>query len=372
MMPTHTHTGRRLLFVANGLHGHLTPMLPLALAARAAGHAVAFATGPDPVEFLHQHGLHNWPVGLTHAHAGGNHQDSWLDYFVRTAQARLADLLPRAQQWRPDTVIHEETELSGPVVATLTGARRVVHGLGIMPPPRLWPFLAAAVDRLGSAHGAPSVAVALAAAPYLHLCPPSLQRHETPVWRHTLPLRPMPAPLLPGEQLPPAFDKLPYPRTLCLSLGTVYNHRATVLQQAVEGLLKLTANLVVTVGSDQNPALLGALPPHVLVARYVSNTLLLPRCCLVVSHGGSGTLLGTLGEGLPTLLLPQGADQFGNAEAAQASGAALVLGPDAVTVAAVTAAAQRLLDEPGFAAAARSVQAEIRALPDAAAVLAQL
>ena len=99
------------------------------------------------------------------------------------------------------------------------------------------------------------------------------------------------------------------------------------------------------------------------VERYVPHELLLPRCDLLVDHGGAGVLLSGLGHGLPQLLLPQGIDQFGNAESARKAGAALAL--TEVTAEAVAAAAQRLLDEPGFAAAARAVQAEIGAMPSA-------
>jgi hypothetical protein len=50
----------------------------------------------------------------------------------------------------------------------------------------------------------------------------------------------------------------------------------------------------------------------------------------------------------------------------------LALAPENVTPAAVNAAAHRLLTEPAFAAAARAVQREIEAMPDADAVLAGL
>lgn len=372
MSSSDSPAGRRFLFVCNALQGHLNPMLPLALAARAAGHAVVFATGPDLAEQARQQGFEAWPVGPTHQRAGGNQQASWLDYFAATAEARAAELLPLAADWRPHVVIYEETELSGPVVAAHTAARAVVHGLGRMPPQRLWPFFTETVSRLGARWGLPGAAQALADAPYLHLCPPSLHSTETPPWGRVLPLRPSSAPPLPGEQLPAAFERLPWPRTILLTMGTVFNARPGVLEQALDGLLSLPANLVVTLGADQDPARFGTQPQNVLMTRYVSNALLLPRCDLVVAHGGAGTLFGALAAGLPSLLLPQGADQFINAEAALASGAALVLEPAAAKAPAIAAAARRLLDDPSFSVAARRVQAEIRALPDATAVLARL
>jgi hypothetical protein len=106
----------RILFVGNPLYGHLNPMLPLARAAQNAGHDVVVATGADFAPLAEREGLTTWSVGLTHAQAGGDDQASWLEYFEASARERMADLAPRCAAWHPDLVIHEETELAGPVV----------------------------------------------------------------------------------------------------------------------------------------------------------------------------------------------------------------------------------------------------------------
>jgi UDP:flavonoid glycosyltransferase YjiC (YdhE family) len=56
---------------------------------------------------------------------------------------------------------------------------------------------------------------------------------------------------------------------------------------------------------------------------------------VVVSHAGSGSLIGALAHGLPSLLIPMGADQPLNAARCQALGAAHVL--DAVTLTSASA-----------------------------------
>ncbi|HVE95507.1 MAG TPA: nucleotide disphospho-sugar-binding domain-containing protein [Pseudonocardiaceae bacterium] len=109
-----------------------------------------------------------------------------------------------------------------------------------------------------------------------------------------------------------------------------------------------------------------------LVAPYISHSLLLPRCRLVVSHGGAGIMFSALAHGLPQLILPQGADQFLNATAGQAAGVALALTPDQFSAGAVAAAAERLITEPGFDVAASGVRAEIDAMPSPADVLASV
>lgn len=362
----------RILFASGALLGHVNTLLPLALAAAQAGHEVRFATGPDYREAVERHGLPALAVGLTHAQAGGNRQASWLTYFEATADGRAADLLREARDWRPDVVVHEETELAGSLAAASVGTVHVVHGLGVMPPARVWQALLEATGRLGARWQVPDAPRSLERATYLHLCPPSLHSAETPGWRRILPIRPVPG-RAPSDALP-GYDvaALPYARTIHLTLGSVYNGNTDVLRVAIEALATVEANLVVTVGADGDPSRHGPQPAHIRIERYVPHERLLPHCDLVVSHAGAGTLFGGLAHGLPQLLLPQGADQFLNAAAAAASGAALALTGDDVTAASIRGAVRRLLDDPRFGQAARRVRAEIEAMPAAAEVVAQL
>jgi UDP:flavonoid glycosyltransferase YjiC (YdhE family) len=110
----------------------------------------------------------------------------------------------------------------------------------------------------------------------------------------------------------------------------------------------------------------------VLVERYVPHDLLLPRCALLVGHGGAGITLAGLAHGLPQLVLPQGLDQFVNADLCARAGAALVVAPDELSPCRVNSAAEQLLDEPGFTEVARRVSAEIAAMPTAPAVVTAL
>jgi UDP:flavonoid glycosyltransferase YjiC (YdhE family) len=84
-----------------------------------------------------------------------------------------------------------------------------------------------------------------------------------------------------------------------------------------------------------------------------------------VSHAGSGTLLGALAFGLPSVLFPLGADQPYNADRAVDIGVARVL--DAVTAqpGEVAAAVAEVLDHPAYREAAERVRAEILSLPGA-------
>ena len=103
-----------------------------------------------------------------------------------------------------------------------------------------------------------------------------------------------------------------------------------------------------TVGRNVDPSELGDVPPAIRVERFVPQAQVLASCAAVVSHGGSGTLLGALAAGLPLVLIPQGADQFENAVRCERAGAAVVIRPDEVTGDAVAAAVRLVLSEPAI------------------------
>lgn len=110
---------------------------------------------------------------------------------------------------------------------------------------------------------------------------------------------------------------------------------------------------------------------HLLVEQFVPLASVLARCSAVVSQGGSGVMLGAMSIGLPQLMLPQGADQFRNAELGVRAGAALALLPQEATSNAISDSVQRLLNE-NFASAAQAVRNQIDAMPDAEVVLGSL
>jgi UDP:flavonoid glycosyltransferase YjiC (YdhE family) len=358
----------RILVTTCPFSGHVNTVLPLALAARRAGHEVIVATGSDFDAHLARRGLPTWPVGPTAAESGIPRSPA--DFGV-TATKRAVDLLPRAAAWCPDLVVSEELEFAGLIVAARIGARRAVHGLGIAATGDVDMFVDD-IDELGRQWGVSQLADAYRRAPRLSVCPPSL-RPSTEVPGPVLPVRPAIGEPAADDRLPDAMADLPFERTVHLTLGTVFHQRRPgVLEAAIAGLREIGANLVVTVGPGVDPARFGPQPPHVLVEGYLPHALLLPRCDLVVSQGGAGILLGSLAHGLPQLVLPQGADQFFNAEVARQAGVGLVLEGAEVTAAAVTAAATHLLTEPSYAAAARRVQAEIAAMPTADEALVAL
>jgi UDP:flavonoid glycosyltransferase YjiC (YdhE family) len=379
----------RILFTSCPAYGHINPMLPLACEAQREGHDVAVATGAELAPEIERRGFDTWLVGPSRAETDASFRAAHpnLDVlspeerlqvqlsgvFVDAGARRAVELVPRAQEWKPDIVVHELTELAGAFAAAHTGARHVVHGLGLVPPTPLWEaFYGPGFARLCRIWQVPELADGIRSATYLDICPPSLRTDGQPAWQQLQPLRPVAGDPAAGERLPAALAALPHRQTIHLTLGTIFNEAAGVLETAIAGLRELSLNLVVTSGPGTDPARFGSQPPHVLIEPYIPHTLLLPRCRIVVSHGGAGIMLGALAHGLPQLILPQGADQFMNASACQSAGAALALTPDEFSAEAVATAAERLITEPRFEVAAGGTRAEIDAMPTAAEVLEAL
>lgn len=321
----------RLLFAGLASVGHAYPMIPLAVAAREVGHEVWFAAGEHVHAPLTAAGLRPFRPA-----------DAFYEIYAE-------DLAPDLARLSPDLVVHGWGVPGAAIAAHRAGVPGLWHGFG-----RMFP------DGIGLEL---PTGVAEAATTHLDICPPSLQDKDFLADTDRIPLRPVPF-AEPGE--PPALDR----PLVYLTLGTAFG-ATEVLTTAVEGLARLGVSVLVA--GPMAPTLTG-LPANVTALAWVPQARLLPMADLVVHHGGSGTTLGALAAGIPQLVLPQGADQFANADALLAAGAGRRLLPEEATSDAITEQARKLLFPNGddHRDAARALAAEIAALPSPAEVASEL
>jgi MGT family glycosyltransferase len=149
-----------------------------------------------------------------------------------------------------------------------------------------------------------------------------------------------------------------------VTLGTIFNQESgDRFERIVEGVRDLPVNLVATVGRALDPEVLGPQPPNVHVERYIPQAQLLPKCRLVVSHGGSGSVVGALAHGLPMVVIPIGADQPRNAQRCNDLHVARVLHALEATPERVRTAAADVLANPTYRLNAEQLRDEIAALP---------
>jgi Protein of unknown function (DUF1205) len=167
----------------------------------------------------------------------------------------------------------------------------------------------------------------LLAAVLINPAPPTLERTSASETM-TVPIRSV-AYNESSADVPAWLTATPARPRVYLTLGTVSFGAVEVLSRAIAEIAALDVDVLVTVGPEGEPASLGEMPDNVHVERFVAQSAVLPLIDLVVHHGGTGTVLSAVEVGLPQLLLPQGADQFFNAEILRAAGAARALPKDA-------------------------------------------
>jgi len=354
-------------------------MVPLARALVAGGHDVAFATAGQFCSGVERAGFSAFAAGMSLADqletAGQRYPEARLppgkqrfESFVPrmlagvAAPSRAADLMPVIARWKPDLLVHDETEFGGPAAAAASGIPWADQSVGILRPLSMARLAAETLGPLWREWGLDlGHWGGLFRWLYLDVCPPSLQSHEIAQVPVAHPVHNLAGPGTAGE-LPPWVVGLPPQPTVYVSLGTVFNRDRGVFTAILEGLREEPVNVVVTVGHDNDPADLGAQPPHVHVERFIPQSLLLPHCDVVVNQGGTA-ILDILGHGLPILVLPQGANQFHNAEAVVLSGAGRALLPGDVSPASVRRELRTLLGDRRFSDRAARLGDELAAMP---------
>jgi UDP:flavonoid glycosyltransferase YjiC (YdhE family) len=287
------------------------------------------------------------------------------------APAKVGDLRHAVHTWRPDLLVFETGDLAAPLVARALGVRSVHHSFGRLMPIACLQRAEREVAPLWRAAGLdPEPLCGVFDGTYVDICPPSFQASGFPDGVPVELERPLfPSP--PGAT-PPAWLSELLPRPLVyVTLGTVFNDVAT-FRTLLDGLAELDVTVVMTVGRGNDPRALAPLPANAIVEQYVPQEFVLPHASAVVAHGGSGSILATFARGLPTLLVPQGADQFDNARHCAELGAGLVLMPGDVTTETVRDAVEILLADTSYRDRSRELAGEIAAMPHPGVVASRL
>lgn len=379
----------RVLLTSPGLIGHIHPLVPLAGALLARGNDVRWATGPDGCERVRRAGFDALPVGITQA-------ERWEQFTRRhpeiaelppqerpnvmfgklfgevSAPPALDDLLAIVSSWQPELVVNDAAELASPIAAAAIGVPHVTHAFGALLPEARVRRAADDVAWLWRAQGLePRPYAGLYDHLYLDIYPPSLQASAGDHLGARRLLRPVAFAGSAQEGVGADIAGRTGRPLVYLTFGTFVD-TGEAFRAALAGIRDTGVGLVATVGPDGDPAAFGPQPSRVVVERYIPQTQLLGVCDLVVSHGGSGTVLAALALGIPQLCLPQAADQFLNAAAVARAGAGLAIAPEQVDAASVADASRRLLGDERFAVGARRVAAEIAAMPSPEAVASAL
>jgi UDP:flavonoid glycosyltransferase YjiC (YdhE family) len=377
----------KIAFSAQPALGHLLPIIPLAVAARDAGHEVVVLAGSSLAGAVARTGLAHVVAGPADLHEAFERVPeragltgrrlaavTWGQVFGGVIAPAMADaLLDLATDWRPDLIVHDDSEQGTWIAAERLGMPHVSlqatawRGAGVRlsaePLGRLRERLGLPPDpglTRWHRHG------------YLTTRPPLLANPDDPVPPTSIPLRPI---ALDGDDGPVptwlASREAHRPR-VAVTLGTILPGRLSAMEAILDGLERLDVEVVATVGPGLDPASLGTRPDRVRVEAYVPMSLLLATADALVFHGGSGTMLAALANGVPLVVLPVAADQPENADRCAAAGAAIALDVANRAATDIAAATDAILTAPRYGAAARRVRAQLEAMPVPADVLPRL
>ncbi|MEU9252769.1 glycosyltransferase [Streptomyces sp. NPDC048270] len=381
----------RVLFTTTPAPGHFHPLVPLAAAARAAGHEVAFATGKSMLPAVEAMGFRGVPAGLGRDGDGdaeflrvkesarglaphGVEMDrvaiARILYGVRTRRM-VPDLLALAKDWRPDVIVRDSYEVGGAVAAEVLGVPHAA--LDTTPLYDMAPLQDLITEELALAREE----AGLAPDPeermlhrHLHLCcaPPGYLYPGQYRPRTMRALRPMPFDRAQDEELPAWVAQLPDRPTVYVTFGTIANRWVPgafpgLFGQVLAAFDGEPVNVIATTDRDSDPAELGPLPPNIRVERYIPQSLLLPHCALAVTHGGFNTVVGALDAGVPQVVIPFLGDHPDNARRVEELRIGRTVDPATLTPRAVRAAANEVLADGTFRENTERLRAELRDLP---------
>jgi UDP:flavonoid glycosyltransferase YjiC (YdhE family) len=377
----------RLLFSSGAGHSHIAPMLPLAVTAREQGHDVVFVTGPGATQYPESAGLPTVSIGEPIPDTFARYRERYdLDEMDQRstderlshlmahfmvgigAAGRLDDMLAFVRDWTPDLVVSNLAERASVLAAVLSGIPYVMHAMG---PPKSAAVMAEGWEvagELARRYGLDALP-SRDTVPYLDIWPAGLQPAGVE-WEYPTrwPLRPENSLPVEGNR-PEVLDRLPYSRTVYVTLGTTYNTRPGVLESMISALYGEELNVVVTIGRNGDRERFGPQPEHVRIEHFVPQERLLPHVDVVVCHAGSGTVLGALAHGVPLVVSPLATDQFDMA--AQITDAHVGLRAEAHPPA-IREAVHRVLADSSFRDSAALIGGQIRGMPAPADILDRL
>ena len=371
------------MFASLGAYGHLYPMMPLALACADAGHKAVIASGPPFLGRLPLPTVPGYPPKIEldwainearRRHPDLHDQDFSMTMFADVVAEFVAPaIIEQCERERPDLVIYEAMNAGAGVAASLLEIPAAAYA--VLLASSFYGSLHAATARYQrnmwlQRNRTPPEANGLLAAALINPAPPTL-RQPSAGKTMTVPIRSV-AYNEAGAEVPAWLTATPARPRVYLTLGTVSFGAVEVLGRAIAEIAALAVDVLVTVGPEGDPASLGEVPDNVHVERFVAQSAVLPLIDLIVHHGGTGTVLSALEVGLPQLLLPQGADQFINADILTVAGAARALPNNPQAPAAIGEAVQELLGDSPERQVATRLRDEIAAMPSPAEVVPAL
>jgi MGT family glycosyltransferase len=405
----------RYLFTCWPFDGHIVGPMVIARAVRERGHDVAIYTGETGRATVEREGFELFTfrqvdeerayenmrtlesrVQGVGPRGGQQLLRTFREWLVETIPNQVADLEPVIDEWRPD-VIMTDLSMWAPVVILWEKARLPVvayqtlmgplipgpdappWGLGMAPPKTrreraLARTITAVTELAGTGlrrrldtfrrdHGLPPMGCTFneftGRLPlYLvgSLAELDYNRRDLPQTVHYLGAciwRPPPDP-----ETSAWLDAIPSERPwVHATEATLHYGDPIILRAAAHGLAEADVEVIMTTGRQRDPQRLdlGTLAPNMHLTRWLSHGELMPRCSVMVTAGGTSTILSSLQAGVPLVVVPTNWDKPDNARRVVEAGVGVSLAPQKCTPEGLRGAVEEVLVEPAYREAARRV-----------------
>lgn len=169
-----------------------------------------------------------------------------------------------------------------------------------------------------------------------------------------------PSPLPPADASSFPFDSLGKQPLMYISLGTVYNDRASFFRTCIEAFAESEYQVVMAVGNRVKLESLGTIPSNFIVQNYVPQQKVLEHCSLFITHGGMNSVSDALYQAVPMIVVPQSVDQPWNARRVVELGAGKMLSNQQVSVSSLRQAVNEVVSHPDYAQAAARIGESLR------------
>ncbi len=275
-------------------------------------------------------------------------------------------LLPLFDQFKPDLVVHETSELAAPPIAKSKSVPCVTVAFsGELPQSVLAAGVIAAAPLWGRLGLEVPPDLSMYDGAYIHPFAPALgQRPRGATIQDMKPLS------VDGQsdEYPEWLQSLGTERPLVYATyGTEAGSRAP-WDAIIGGLAVMDVDAVVTVGRGVNrETLLGMVaalsPGRIMIEHYIPQAVLMERANVVVSHGGAGTMLAAGVAGVPQIVIPSFADQFDNTDAFVGAGVALEVEEAEISSDSVADRLHHILEDSGYSSSADVLAQSFREMP---------
>lgn len=128
-----------------------------------------------------------------------------------------------------------------------------------------------------------------------------------------------------------------------ISLGSILNNRSDMFHTIVKSFHNIDVQLVISLGKSNIALDKEILPSNSIVVDYAPQMEILSRAKLCVTHGGMNTVMDSLSEGVPVLVLPISFDQPGTAARVKYHGVGEFILPESITENTVNCFAKQIL-----------------------------